>query len=105
MNTNFLEIFYEIAILPNFDIAVDLKDIKWKSHGKVDLDAWAHYFDDKDGREYVLLYEDFPDGAFLKDGLTHEPVKVDDEISFELKFGNNKQVPNLTGWFTLYREK
>lgn len=105
MDEKFLEKFYENVILPQYSNEVSVADIVWKDHGKPGLDSWAHYFEDKDGREYVLLYEDFPDGAFLKDGLTHEPVEINGEISFELKFGNAKQIPNLTGWYTLYREK
>ena len=66
---------------------------------------WAHYFK-SNGKEYVLVYEDFPGNTDFDDGLSHEVVKRGDETSIELRFSDDtKQVPNLTGWFTLYRER
>jgi hypothetical protein len=100
----FFEQFYERVILPRYADTVDVHTITWKDHGKIDLDAWAHYFDDRDGNEYILLYEDYPSGSFLADGLSHEVVKCGNEASLELKFGDNKQLTNIAGWFTLYRE-
>lgn len=105
MDNKFLEQFYEDVVLPQYAEIVEFKKINWKDHGKVDLDAWAHYFDDESGREYVLLYEDFPGGAFLDDGLSHELVKIGEETSLKLSFSNDKEVENITGYFTLYREK
>jgi hypothetical protein len=79
--------------------------ITWKDHGKVDLDAWAHYFDDVRGREYVLLYEDFPDGSFLKDGLSHDVVPCGKETSLRVTVPPEFRVDGTTGYYTLYREK
>jgi len=105
MNEKFLEQFYEAVILPRYEGIIKLDKIEWVSHGKVDLDAWAHHFQIQ-GREYVLLYEDYPDGSYLKDGLSHEVVKLGDEWSIELKFSDDgKQLPNILGWYTLFREK
>jgi len=110
-NTNmneeaFLEQFYEQAVLPRYADAVDLQNITWKDHGKVGLDAWAHYFDDQDGREYILLYEDSPGGAPFDDGLSHDVVEVGGQLSHRFGFeGDVRLVPNITGYFTLYREK
>lgn len=104
MDNNLLEQFYENVILPQYSEEVILKKVIWKDHGKVDLDAWAHYFDDESGREYVLLYEDFPSGGFLNDGLSHEIVKLGDETSIRVALSSGKQIVNLVGYFTLYRE-
>lgn len=105
MDNNLLEQFYENVILPQYSEEVKFEKVTWKDHGKVDLDAWAHYFDDESGREYVLLYEDFPGSTFLNDGLTHEVVKLGDESSLHVAVDPGKQIVNLTGYFTLYREK
>lgn len=99
----FLEDLYEHVILKRYGEHIDTAKVRWTSHGKVDLDAWAHYFESQ-GKDYVLLYEDFPDGSFLKDGLSHELIKCGDEASIELRFNDGKQLDNITGWFTLYRE-
>jgi len=104
-DNSFLEEFYERVILKRYSEGTDFGTIHWASHGKVEPDAWAHYFE-VDGREFVLLYEDFPGGSFLDDGLSHELVKCGNENSIELRFSDDvKQIPNVTGWFTLYREK
>jgi hypothetical protein len=105
MDEKFLERFYETVVLPRYAGVVRFDKVKWVSHGKVDPDAWAHYFQ-VDGREYALLYEDFPDGSYFKDGLSHEVVELGDEGSIELKFSDGgKQIPNILGWYTLFREK
>lgn len=105
MNTKSLEEFYESIILPRYQGICDLSTIKWISHGKVDLDAFAHHFE-CGGKEFVLLYEDYPDGSFLKDGLSHEVVRIGEETSIELRFSDESSViPNVIGWFTLYQEK
>ena len=80
------------------------KIITWKDHGKIDLDAWAHYFDDANGREYVLLYEDFPGSTYLDEQGTHEVLKIGDQTSIQLAFSDKKEIENITGYFTLYRE-
>lgn len=106
VDNKFLEHYYEYVVLPQYGSDLDLKTLTWKDHGKIDLDAWAHYFEDSDGREYVLLYEDFPGSTYLTDGLTHEVVRVNGQTSLELLFSDgNKKIDNLVGYFTLYREK
>lgn len=105
MQDSFIEQFYENVILPRYGENININNIRWKDHGKVDLDAWAHYFDDENGREYVLLYEDYPSGSFLDDNLSHELVKIGEETSIGLSFNDEKEIPNITGWFSLYREK
>lgn len=88
--------------MARYDELID-SDITWIDHGKVDLDAWAHHFE-SEGTQYVLLYEDFPDGSYLKDGLSHEVVNVGNEMSIGLKFSANMELTNITRWYTLYRE-
>lgn len=100
-----LEQFYELVILPRYDSLANFGNITWIDHGKVNLDAWAHYFK-SNNKEYVLVYEDFPGNTDFYDGLSHEVVKCGDETSIELRFSDDaKQIPNVTGWFTLFREK
>jgi hypothetical protein len=104
MNEKFLEQFYEAVILPRYAGIVKLDEITWVSHGKIGLDAWAHYFK-AGGIEYALVYEDFPGSTALDDGLSHEVVKLGDETSIELKFSDEtKQIANIPGWYTLFRE-
>jgi hypothetical protein len=108
MNDVQLENYYSSDILPRFT-SVELGDIAWKGHGKVGPDACAHYFDDAAGREYVLLYEDYPAGEPFIDGLSHEPVPYEADNAIEgalyiQPVNGNGQVDNLTGYFTLYRE-
>lgn len=107
MDDKSLEQFYEKNVLPRYSevIDVDLSKIIWKDHGKVDLDTWAHYFEDQNGREYVLLWEDFPGSTFLDDNLTHEAVMIDDEMSIHYINGEVSAAPNISGYFTLFREK
>ncbi len=105
MSNKFLEQFYENVILPQYGDKTGFKSIAWKDHGKVDLDAWAHYFEDENGREYVLLYEDFPGSTFLDDGLTHEVVRRGNETSLQLSLDDGIKIENIIGYFTLYREK
>lgn len=105
MDTSFLEKFYENIILPHYSDAVTFKNIAWKDHGKLEPDSWAHYFDNEDGREYILLYEDYPGSSPFDDGLSHELVKIGDETNLGLYFSDNKQLDNIAGYFTLYREK
>ncbi len=61
MSNSFLEQFFEQVILPRYKDVVKFDEITWVDHGKAGLDAWAHHFR-ADGKEYVLLYEDFPGG-------------------------------------------
>ncbi len=103
-STNFLEQFYEQAILPRYAGQIRCAEITWLGHDKVTLDGWAHYFTTEDG-EYALLYEDFPDGEPFKDGLSHEVVMLGGQTSIELRFGDTpKQIPNMVGWFTLFKK-
>lgn len=105
MNDDFLEKLYEIVILPNYP-EINIESIRWKDHGKVDLDAWAHYFDDENDIEYVLLFEDYPSGSFLADGLTHELIETANRASIRYSLDTPfKYVENLTGYFSLYKEK
>ena len=105
MDTVFLEQFYENVVLPRFSDAATFETITWKDHGKVALDSWAHYFDDETGREWVLLYEDFPGESPFDDELSHEIVKINGETSIKLSFDDGKLTDNITGYFTLYKEK
>ncbi len=103
MNKDLLELFYEKAILPNYD-EFDSKNITWKDHGKISDDSWAHYFDCA-GKKYVLVFEDFPGEVSFDDGLSHNIIKAGDKTS--LRFGGDslKYAENITGYFTLFREK
>lgn len=104
MDTRSLESYLQHVVLAQYGDAIAYP-IAWKDHGKVDLDAWAHYFEDANGREYALLYEDFPDGSYLGDGLSHEIVPVGDGTSLCVALSNDVQVDNVVGYFTLYKEK
>lgn len=105
MDTRFLEQFYENIILPLYSKSVTFKDITWKDHGKLGPDSWAHYFDNLDGREYILLYEDFPGNSPFDDNLSHEVVRFKDQSSLQLSINDTQQIENVTGYFTLYQEK
>jgi hypothetical protein len=104
-DNQFLEQFYEGVIIPRYSESIPKDRIEWIDHGNVGLDAWAHHFR-VSGKEYTLLYEDFPDGSYFQDDPTHELVKCSNEMSIELRFSDDTvQVPNIIGWFTLFREK
>lgn len=105
MKNGFLEQYYEQVILPLYGDAITPSELTWKDHGKVGLDAWAHYFEDANGREYILLYEDFPGGDYLNDDLTHDIVKCRDESSVRVSISPDKQIDNVAGYFTLYAER
>jgi len=105
MDTEFLEQYYQKVILPLYKNEFDSTSITWKDHGKVGQDAWAHYFDDNNGREWVLLYEDFPGSDYLNDNLTHEVVKCGSESSVQISLSTETKIDNVVGYFTLYREK
>lgn len=105
MDIQFLEQYYEKIILPLYGDAVMPAKITWKDHGKVGLDAWAHYFEDESGREYVLLYEDFPGSDYLNDDLTHDIVPYGDDTSVQVSITPDKMIDNISGYFTLYTEK
>lgn len=101
----FIEAFLEKAILPHYKDVVGFNDVKWISHGKVNLDSWAHYFNFGD-TEYALVYEDSPGDSYLADGLTHEVVILQDgNKCLELRFSDKKSVDSITGWYTLFKEK
>ena len=105
MDTAFLERYYEKVILPLYkDDAI--KVATWKDHGQVGPDNWAHYFEDANGIEYVLLAEDYPDGSYLGDDLSHDVVPVPDSESTAIQVTvNNNWIPNVSGYFTLFRER
>ena len=104
-NQKFLEEFYENVILPKYGGSLDLSDIKWIDHGKLDDSyVWAHYFE-AGGRQYILLSNDYAEGSNLDDGLSHEIIKCGEDKSIELNFNDDKEVENITWRFTLYREK
>lgn len=105
MDTAFLEQYYEKVILPLYG-EDSIKVTTWKDHGQVGPDNWAHYFEDAKGIEYVLLAEDYPGGIYLGDDLTHDVVPVPDSESTALQVTfNNKWIPNISGYFTLYKER
>ena len=103
MDNTFLEHFYETVVLPSY-ADVSFKKITWKDHGKVGLDTWAHYFEDEDGTEFILLYEDFPGNEYINDNISHSVVTVGDEPALQISLSNNKKIDNIVGYFTLYKE-
>jgi len=105
MNDKFLEELYENVILPSYKGVLDIGKISWKDHGKIGLDAWGHYFEDSKGKEYVLVFEDFPSSVSIDDGLSHEKVKIGNESSIKLAVSGSRYIPNVTGYFSLFREK
>lgn len=105
MDTKFLGQYYETVVLPLYGDGLDISGITWKDHGRAGQDTWAHYFNDVDGREYVLLYEDFPGSEYMNDELTHELIPCGDEVSLRILASSEKTLDNLLGYFTLYRQK
>jgi hypothetical protein len=105
MSNTFLEQFYENVILPKYKDEVSLGKVTWRDHNQVGMDSRAHWFKSEDGTEYVLLWEDFPDGSYLGDGLSHELIRINGEASISLQFADKKEVKDVTGYFTLFREK
>lgn len=105
MDNTFLEDYYEKVILPLYKDE-SIRAAVWKDHGKVGPDNWAHYFEDATGVEYILLNEDYPDGQYLSDDLTHDivPLPDSDTSSLHVSFGGN-WIPNISGYFTLYKER
>lgn len=105
MDTTFLEQYYEKVILPLYEDD-SIKVAIWKDHGQVGPDNWAHYFEDANGTEFVLLAEDYPGGIYLNDDLTHDAILVPGSESTALQvIFNNKWIPNISGYFTLYKEQ
>jgi hypothetical protein len=105
MNEVFLKKFFEAVILSNYE-QIDIDEISWKHYKKINSDAWTHYFNDKSGNEYVLLFEDYPSNSFSDNKSMYEVVRHGDDDS--MRFGSNvpfKYVENITGYFTLFREK
>lgn len=105
MDIKFLEQFYEKVILPQYANTV-FNNVTWIDHGAIELDSFAHYFKTDNGSEYVLVFEDFPGNVAFDDGLSHDIVLVNDEKT--IQFGGDppfKYVENITGYFTLYKEK
>ena len=103
-NQKFFEEFYSYAILPKYVDSLDINDIQWIDHGKID-DSYtiAHYF--KSGNNnYVLLSNDYAESSLFNDGLSHEIVKSGDNTNVELIFTDKKEIDNITGIYTLYRE-
>jgi len=105
MDTTALEHYYEQVILPLYGSDAPSTGVTWKDHGKVGADAWAHYFEDVTGREYVLLFEDFPGSDYLNDDLTHEVVPCKGETSVRVTTTPDSSVDNVVGHFTLYAER
>lgn len=105
MDNEFLEQYYSKVILPLYRDVVTFSQITWKDHGKVGLDAWAHYFEDVSGREYILLYEDFPGSDYMNDDLTHDIVKCGNETSVRVTISTDRNIDNIAGYFTLYAER
>lgn len=104
-NQRFIEDFYSNVILPRYNNSLDITKIHWIDHGKLDDSyVWAHYFE-TNGKQYILLSNDYAEGSHLDDGMSHEIVKCDNKTSIELNFNDNKEVENITGRYTLYREK
>ena len=104
MDTVFLEQYYEKVVLPLYkDPSINV--VLWKDHGQVGPDNWAHYFEDADGTEFVLLNEDTPSGTYLNDDLTHDivPVPGSNSSALQVTLGNT-WIPNISGYFTLLRE-
>ena len=105
MDIKFLEQFYEKVILPQYSSTV-FDNVTWIDHGAIELDSFAHYFKADNNKEYVLVFEDFPGNVAFDDGLSHDIVLVNSEKT--IRFGGDppfKYVENITGYFTLYKEK
>lgn len=104
-NQEFFETFYEYAILPKYATSLNLTDIKWIDHSMLDDSlVLAHYFE-SNGKQYILLSNDYSGGSYLDDGLSHEIIMYGDKTGFRLYFDDNKEIDNITGYYTLYREK
>lgn len=105
MDSSFLEQYYEGVILPLFHYE-GAEVVAWKDHGKVGLDTWAHHFDNSEGVEHILVNEDFPGSEYPPDDLTHEMVSFPDSEDgiLHVSIGSD-WIPNISGYFSLYREK
>ena len=106
MDTTFLEQYYEKVILPlYYDTSIIV--LRWKDHGQVGPDAWAHYFENGKGTEFILLNEDFPGGDYLNDGLSHTVVRLPGDKNRDTLCVTitDTWIPNISGYFTLYKEK
>ncbi len=105
MDNGFLEQYYEKAILPLYEDA-SISVMKWVDHGQVGPDNYAHHFENAQGVEFILLNEDFPDGSYLSDNLTHQfvPAPNYEDGIVAVSIGR-KWVPNISGYFTLYKEE
>lgn len=105
MDNHSLEQYYETTILPLFQDKAT-KTITWKDHGKVGLDTYAHYFEDINGVEYILVNEDFPGNEYPPDDLTHEMVVAPNTDDGIIKIATEDAwKPNVSGYFSLYKEK
>ncbi len=106
MSDAFLEQYYENVILPLYHDE-SIRAARWKDHGRVGPDNWAHYFENTEGVEFVLLNEDYPSGIYLNDDLTHDTVSVPgrEEAAIQVSVGSDTWIPNISGYFTLYRER
>lgn len=108
MDIGFLERYYERVILPQYNCS-EFRKIVWIDHGGIGehYDAFAHYFKDATGSEYVLIFEDYPSGDIpFADRISHKVVYVGDRAT--LYFGGEppfKYMVNVTGYFTLYKEE
>ena len=103
-NVSFLEQFYENVILVRYKDHISLNDIQWIDHGRIeDSYVHGHYFK-SNGEQYILLSNDYMKGSYLDDGLSHEIVRIGDSTSIELNFNDNKEIDDITGRYTLYRE-
>ncbi len=104
-NINIFEVIYQNVILPRYSDYLDINDIRWIDHGRVD-DSYvtAHYFE-SNGQHYILLSNNYTHGTYLDDGISYEIVKCGDKTSIELNFSDNHKIENVTGKYTLYREK
>lgn len=105
MDDRSIEQYYETVILPLFHIELK-EDIVWKDHGKVGLDTWAHYFENKSGVEYILVNEDFPGSEYPADDLTHQMIVAPNSEDGIIKVTiGDDWIPNISGYFSLYKEK
>lgn len=104
MDNHSLEQYYESTILPLFHNNVTTA-ITWKDHGRVGLDTYAHFFEDADGVEYILVNEDFPGSEYPPDDLTHEMVLAPNTNDGIVEIATEREWrPNVSGFFSLYRE-
>jgi len=106
---NDIETFYEIRVLPHFHLGKDT--IRWQGHSELDIDSSVHYFA-QSSYEYILAFQDHGEIRHSQiEGNAIAPYqtavlqrpKNGDLPYVEIRRHDNKYIPDITGYFMLFR--